>query len=128
MIASMNVSRRALIGGAIGVGAIGIFTLDAMEPYNSIFVVENSKSTPSNVDLSLSNPNSQRPLLEGSFTLDSDERIATHGIFSNDSRYLLTVSTANDSLEEEIETCCQGYSVYVYLKTDGIDIAQAHHD
>ena len=124
----MNVSRRALIGGALGVGAIGIFTLDALEPYKSIFVVENSRSTPSNVDLLLSDPNSQRPILEGSFTLDADERIATHEVFSDDSRYVLTVSTANDSLEEEIETCCQGYSVYVYLKKDGIEITQAHYD
>jgi hypothetical protein len=127
----MNVSRRTLItGGIIGAitaGIIGFFE-GMFETYKSDIWIKSRQETSTTVDLILSNLDENRTVLDKSFSLAPDEDFRREGVFSNETRYHVTVQTDDHSAEKEFETCCQGFQVSVYVEQDEIQILLGHYD
>ena len=127
----MDVSRRTLLsGGVIGAvtaGGIG-YSLGVFDPYESDVWVTNRRETSVAIDLELSNLDAGRTVLDESFTVSPDDSFQERGVFSNHTTYRLTVQADDDSTERKFDTCCEGYSVSVWLYPDDTQVGLGHHD
>lgn len=126
----MTVTRRKLLTGGLlgvaGVGTIGIFSSNSL--YRSNLQVANLQSQSVQIDLSLSNLDKSKTVLDHSVTLAPDEEFRREGMLANDTNYRLYAETNQDSVTKPFETCCRGYSIRVLVEQNEIQVLPHHYD
>lgn len=86
----MNVGRQALLTGgilgAMGWSFYGLFGRES-RPYKSDVRVRNNHSSPVDIELTLSNIDVHKTILDQSFTLEPEKDFRRQGVFANNTQY-----------------------------------------